>query len=147
MTRVVNYLFESGISLSLFALIFLLFLRKETFFRTNRLYLLFSVLFSLALPLIAIPVYTAEPLTLPEITVTPYRNLLETIIVNSRQISGNVENFVISSRMVVGLWLVGVILMTVIIETTENSIKVSTSIYSWHWDRESDLFCIYDERQ
>jgi len=36
--------------------------------------------------------------------------------------------------------------MTVIIETTENSIKVSSSIYSWQWDRKTDLFCIYDER-
>ena len=42
MNSLVNYLLESGISLSLFALSFLLFLRKETFFRTNRLFLLFG---------------------------------------------------------------------------------------------------------
>jgi len=110
----VNYLLESGVSLSLFALVFLLFLRKETFFRANRMYLLMSVLFSLTLPLIAIPVYAPEPLTLPEITVTPYRNLLETIIVGSHHISGNLESYVLSSRLVVNVWLAGVLLMTVI---------------------------------
>ena len=47
MHNLVNYLLESGVSLTLFALVYLLFLRRETFFRTNRLFLLFSVLFSL----------------------------------------------------------------------------------------------------
>jgi TonB family protein len=108
MNSMVNYLLESGISLSLFAAVFLLFLRKETFFRTNRLFLLVSVLFSLMLPLLVIPVYAPDPVTLPEITVTPYRNLLETVIINSHQLSGNVENFVISSQFLVNIWLLGV---------------------------------------
>jgi TonB family protein len=114
MNSLVNYLLESGISLSLFALSFLLFLRKETFFRTNRMFLLLSVTFSLLLPLVAIPVYTAVPTTLPEVTVTPYRNLLETVMISSRKISGTVESFVLSSRFLVMLWLAGVIIMTLI---------------------------------
>jgi TonB family protein len=114
MNSLVNYLLESGISLSLFALAFLLFLRKETFFRTNRMFLLLSVTFSLLLPMIAIPVYTAVPTTLPEVTVTPYRNLLETVIISSQKISGTVESFVLSSRLLVMLWLAGVIIMTLI---------------------------------
>lgn len=114
MNSLVNFLLESGISLSLFALAFLLFLRKETFFRTNRLFLLLSVTFSLLLPLVAIPVYTAVPTTLPEITVTPYRNLLETVIISSHKISGTVESFVLSSRLLVMLWLAGVVVMTLI---------------------------------
>jgi TonB family protein len=112
MNSMVNYLLESGISLSLFAAVFLLFLRKETFFRTNRLFLLSSVIFSLILPLVAIPVYAPVPQTLPEVTVTPYRNLLEAVIISTRQISGNVENFVLSSRLLVNLWLTGVLVMT-----------------------------------
>ncbi len=114
MHNLVNYLLESGISLTLFALVYVLFLRKETFFRTNRLFLLFSVLFSLLLPLLAIPVLAPRPVTLPEVTVTPYRNLLETVLVERQRFSGNVEQFVISSRLIVNLWIAGVLVMSVI---------------------------------
>jgi hypothetical protein len=49
------YLVESGICLGLFYLIFRIFLSQETFFRTNRLYLLFSIPFSFIIPLINMP--------------------------------------------------------------------------------------------
>ncbi len=114
MVNPVNFLLESGVSLTLFSLVYLLFLRKETFFRTNRLFLLFSVLFSLLLPLLAIPVLAPQPVILPEVTVTPYRNLLETVLVERQRFSGNVEQFVISSRMIVNLWLAGVLVMAII---------------------------------
>ena len=114
MVNPVNYLLESGVSLALFALVFVLFLRKETFFVTNRLFLLISVLFSLLLPLFAIPVLAPQPVVLPEVTVTPYRNLLETVLVERHRFSGNVEQFVVSSRLIVNLWLSGVLVMTII---------------------------------
>lgn len=114
MHNLVNYLLESGVSLTLFALVYMLFLRKETFFRTNRLFLLFSVLFSLLLPLLVIPVLAPQPVLLPEVTVTPYRNLLETVLVERQRFSGNVEQFVISSRLIVNIWLSGVLVMLVI---------------------------------
>ena len=114
MHNLVNYLLESGVSLTLFALVYLLFLRRETFFRTNRLFLLFSVLFSLLLPLLAIPVLAPRAVILPEVTVTPYRNLLETVLVERQRFSGNVEQFVISSRLIVNLWLAGVLVMAII---------------------------------
>ncbi len=114
MSNLVNFLMESGISLSAFALVFLFFLRRETYFSTNRLFILFSVLFSLLLPLLAIPFYPSGPVTLSEVTVTPYRNLLETVIVSSHRLSGNVERFVISSRLVANLWISGVSIMSVI---------------------------------
>ncbi|HNU77152.1 MAG TPA: M56 family metallopeptidase [Prolixibacteraceae bacterium] len=114
MHNLVNYLLESGVSLTLFALVYLLFLRRETFFRTNRLFLLFSVLFSLLLPLLAIPVLAPRAVILPEVTVTPYRNLLETVLVERQRFSGNVEQFVISSRLIVNLWLAGVLAMAII---------------------------------
>ncbi len=114
MNNLVNYLLESGISLTLFALIYLLFLQKETYFGTNRFFLLFSVLFSLILPLISIPILAPRPVILPEVTVTPYRNLLETVLVERENLSGNVARFVISSRLVVILWLSGVVVMALI---------------------------------
>ncbi|MBP7504912.1 MAG: M56 family metallopeptidase [Prolixibacteraceae bacterium] len=114
MHNLVNYLLESGISLTLFALVYILLLRRETFFGTNRLFLLFSVLFSLLLPLLVIPVLAPKPVVLPEVTVTPYRNLLETVIVERENLSMDVERLVVSSRMVVMLWLAGVGVMTLI---------------------------------
>jgi hypothetical protein len=48
------YLVESGICLGLFYLIYRIFLSKETFFRTNRLYLLFAIPLSFIIPLINI---------------------------------------------------------------------------------------------
>lgn len=52
MSRLLLYLFESGLCLSLLYLVYLLFLRKETFFRFNRLYLLSSMGISLLIPLV-----------------------------------------------------------------------------------------------
>lgn len=39
-TTVVNFMLESGISLVILAVVYLLFLRRETFFMFNRVYLL-----------------------------------------------------------------------------------------------------------
>ncbi len=114
MNNLVNYLMESGISLSLLALLYLFFLRKETFFRTNRLFLLISVLFSLLLPLLTIPVFTPQPVLLSEITVTPYRNLLETVVITSHRISGDVESFLLSSKLIVLVYLAGVLVMSLL---------------------------------
>ena len=111
MNSLVNYIMESGISLSLFALIYLFFLRKETFFRTNRLFLLLSVAFSLVLPLLTIPVYAPEPLSLPQVTVTPYANLLETVVVRTHHLAGEVESFVISSKLILELYFTGLAIM------------------------------------
>jgi hypothetical protein len=57
MNSTVNFLLESGISLSLLATIYVLFLRKETFFGLNRLFLLGSLLFSVVLPFLKFRVY------------------------------------------------------------------------------------------
>ena len=55
MTNILLYLVESGICLGLFYIIYRIFLSRETFFRTNRLYLLFAIPLSFILPLINIP--------------------------------------------------------------------------------------------
>jgi len=58
------YLVESGICLGLLYLIYRIFLSNETFFRTNRLYLLFSIPISFIIPLINMPspFLTAPPM-------------------------------------------------------------------------------------
>jgi hypothetical protein len=55
MTNFLLYLVESGVCLGLFYIIYRIFLSGETFFRTNRLYLLFAIPLSFILPLINIP--------------------------------------------------------------------------------------------
>jgi TonB family protein len=108
MTSFVNYLIESGISLSLFALVYFLFLRRETFFSINRWFLLFSIGFSAILPLLRIPFYTPQPTVLAEVTVTPYVNLLSVITVYGTGFTQNAETFVLSYSLFGYLYLFGV---------------------------------------
>ena len=108
MNGAVNFIIESGVSLSLLAIIYVLFLRRETFFRTNRLFLLGSLLFSVVLPLIRFRVFAPRPVTLAEVTVTPYQNLLETITVYSHGFSGNIEKAILSTQILIYIYIAGV---------------------------------------
>jgi len=63
MTNFLLYLVESGICLGLFYLVYWAFLRKETFFAINRLFLMLSIPLSFLIPLINLPspLKTAPP--------------------------------------------------------------------------------------
>ena len=113
MTSFVNYLIESGISLSLFALVYFLFLRRETFFSINRWFLLVSIGFSAVLPLLHIPFYTPQPTVLAEVTVTPYVNLLSTITIYGAGFTQTAETFVLTYSLVGYAYLIGVILFSI----------------------------------
>ncbi len=52
MSLLVNYIIESTISLSVFYIFYELFLKRDTWFRFNRYYLLFGLIFSFILPLL-----------------------------------------------------------------------------------------------
>ena len=109
-TTVVNFMFESGISLAIFALVYLLFLRKETFFGLNRIYLLGSVCFSMLLPFIHFQVNSGMPsVMLDEVTITAtgYQNLLQTVFVYSTTLSGAVEKAVQSVGLIRFIYLLG----------------------------------------
>jgi TonB family protein len=111
MNNWVNFIVESGVSLSVFALIYLLFLRRETFFRLNRFYLLISLAFSVLLPFLKLRVYDPQPVMLSEITVTPYRNLMEAVTIYGRDFSGTVEQTISSSRVIVMVYLLGLLFL------------------------------------
>ncbi|BBE20323.1 regulatory sensor-transducer, BlaR1/MecR1 family [Aquipluma nitroreducens] len=113
MTSFVNYLIESGISLSLFALVYFLFLRRETFFSINRWFLLVSIGFSAVLPLLHIPFYTPQPTLLAEVTVTPYVNLLSTITIYGSGFTHEAETLVLSYSLFGYVYLIGVVLFAV----------------------------------
>ena len=55
MNNLITILAESGISLAIFYIIYLVFLRKDTFFNRNRTFLTFSIILSVIIPLIRIP--------------------------------------------------------------------------------------------
>ena len=109
MNNAVNFIIESGVSLSLLAIIYVFFLRKETFFRINRLYLLGSILFSLILPFLKFRIFSPQSVLLSEITVTPYRNMIEAVTVYSRDFSGAVEQAIVSTDLLVIAYVVGVL--------------------------------------
>ncbi len=109
MNNAVNFIIESGVSLSVFALIFILFLRRETFFKLNRLFLLSSILFSVVLPFLKFRIYNTDPVVLTEITVTPYRNLIEAVTVYGKDLSGSVEQAILSTNFIIFIYVSGVV--------------------------------------
>lgn len=111
MNSAVNFILESGISLSLFSLIYVLFLRKETFFKLNRFFLLGSVLFSVVLPFLRFQIFNANPVMLAEVTVTPYRNLIEAVTVYGKDLSGSIEEAILSADAIIFVYLTGLVFL------------------------------------
>ncbi|MEM9546906.1 MAG: M56 family metallopeptidase [Bacteroidota bacterium] len=58
-----QYLLESSFCLAVFYLFYLIFLKKETYFQFNRLYLLGTALLSLSIPLLNVDFHTASAIT------------------------------------------------------------------------------------
>lgn len=107
MNSMINFLLESGISLSLLVMVYILFLRKETFFKLNRVFLLGSLFFSVLLPIIKIRILEPQPVMLSEITVTPYQNLLEAVTVYGKGITLTVEQAVLSVNLLIWVYFIG----------------------------------------
>src|SRR4030042_2294445 len=63
----IAYILKSSLSLLLLFGLYWFLLRKEKLFRFNRFFLIFSVIFSLIIPVITIPVYTTEDKSSSEI--------------------------------------------------------------------------------
>jgi TonB family protein len=113
MISAVNFLFESGISLAAFSLIYIFLLRKETFFKLNRIFLLGSIIFSIILPFLKLRIYEANPVMLTEITILPYRNLIEAVTVYGKDLSGTIEKAILSADFIIVIYLSGVALFLV----------------------------------
>jgi len=116
-TTFVNFMFESGISLSLFAIVYLVFLRKETFFVLNRIYLLGSVCFSVLLPFIHFQVNSSMPsVMLDEVTITAkgYEYLLQTVFVYRSDLSGVIEKTIQSLGPIRFIYLLGTVIFSLV---------------------------------
>ncbi len=109
MNSAVNFILESGVSLSLLAIIYVFFLRKETFFKLNRFFLLGSVLFSVVLPFLKFRILEPKSVMLAEITVTPYQNLVGAVTIYSHDFTGSVEHAILSANFILLAYLAGVV--------------------------------------
>lgn len=88
-----EFLIKSAISMAVLFLLYKLFLEKEKMHRFNRFYLLFSLLFSLCLPFITIPIYISiptipieNPVTVSNIVMSPQiqYNVAPTVVVQPK---------------------------------------------------------------
>lgn len=116
-TTVVNFVFESGFSLTIFTLVYLLFLRRETFFFLNRIYLMAAVFFSVLLPFVHFQVSNAMPsVMLDEVTVTAmrYQNLLQTVTVYGNRLSGAIEQTIQSIGLIRLIYLSGTLIFVLV---------------------------------
>lgn len=117
-TTITNILVESGISLGIFTCLYLLFLRKETYFLLNRVYLMVSVIFSLLLPFINFPIASKiGTFMLGEVTVTSanYQNLLQTVTVYGTRITGVLEETVTTFAFIRYTYLAGVMFFSLLL--------------------------------
>ncbi len=107
MNSFINYIIESGISLGLLSIIYFIFLRNETFFKANRLFLLFSVIFSSILPLLHLKIYQSGGSVLSSNTGSGTQNILETVTVYRTGLSGSLADILSASHLVVFGYLTG----------------------------------------
>ncbi len=100
------YLMQSAFCLAALYLIYWLFLRKDTFFRANRFYLISSLFLSFTLPLFKVPVFYSDP----EVT---YVVILETVNITAENISsGIMNNWTIYQTLLI-IYLTGVVLFLI----------------------------------
>ncbi|MDX9881817.1 MAG: M56 family metallopeptidase [Prolixibacteraceae bacterium] len=101
MNDFINYIIESGASLGMFSLVYLTFLRNETFFRSNRLFLLFAVIFSSVIPLLHLNVFQYSNQSFPLAAGTGEPNMLESVTIYGSGLTGSLVGFIIDSRIIV----------------------------------------------
>lgn len=103
MNTFINYIIESGISLGLLSLVYLAFLRNETFFKANRLFLLGAVVFSTLLPFLHFKIY--QPGSQIVLNATQQgTNMLEAVTVYSTNMSGFLSQLINSNLLIVYLY-------------------------------------------
>lgn len=66
-------------------------------------------MFSVVLPFLKFRVYEPKANMLAEVTVTPYRNLMEAVTVYGQDFSGAVVQSISSSKIIIGLYLLGLV--------------------------------------
>ena len=79
----------------------------------NRLFLIGAVLFSVVLPLLKFRIFISQTVELSEVTVTPYRNLIESVTIYGKDLSATVENAILSAKIMIWIYLTGVMVLLI----------------------------------
>ena len=118
--NLIQYVIESGVSICLFTVLYLLLLQKETFFKLNRVFLLVTLLFSLLLPLMHFKVYEPIPsVLLDEIVVTPTSYMLETV-----SVYGSLASQTAALTISTNSWLIIIYLLGIIFFSTRTILRI-----------------------
>ncbi|NPA35383.1 MAG: M56 family metallopeptidase [Chlorobi bacterium] len=118
MEFLINFLFESGVSIALLTTVYLFFLRRETFFKQNRIFLITTILFSLLLPFFKLPVPSQQmPVMLPEVTVAPYTDIVGSFMVYGGILSDSFSRVVSATSILGYVYLTGALLFFAIFLT------------------------------
>ena len=104
MSSFVNYILESGVSLGVLALVYFVFLRNQTFFKANRWFLLFSIVFSSVLPLLQFNVWKTQRGT--SLALEGTSQVLETITVSSTGVSNSLIRWLTSSEALITIYFI-----------------------------------------
>lgn len=131
------YLLESSVCIMFFYAFYQLFLRKETFFRFNRLYLQITLLISLIVPLFDWLLSTGSTEAIPVF-------ILDTVVVNAQQIEARTLNTIQSFDMVPYLLVFGSVVFTAIL--LYGLIKTAFIIKSSSLKKEPDVTYVLNDR-
>jgi TonB family protein len=101
------YLLQSAVSLALLYLVFSLFLKRDTFFATNRFFLLFALVFSALVPLVDF-----SSLLIAE-TSTRYYIVLDTITVSPGEMNEVIHSHLNVFQVILVAYLTGAIIFAV----------------------------------
>lgn len=103
-----SYLIESGLSLAVWSVVYLILLRRISAFRGNRYFLLMGLLVSTLVPFFQFSFNPSGPVPAPESAPAVYTILLDAVVVSGKGAARAVENKLISSVYWVIIYLAGV---------------------------------------
>lgn len=106
MDETIRYLLMSGCSLACFYTVYWLFMRRDTTFRINRVYLLAATIISFACPFFPVHFQTTSPLA-------PMAILLDPVIITPEVIKTSTSNHIQWLEIVAVIYLTGVFIFTV----------------------------------
>ncbi|HPS73014.1 MAG TPA: M56 family metallopeptidase [Bacteroidales bacterium] len=106
MDETIRYLLMSGCSLACFYTVYWLFMRRDTTFRINRIYLLAATIISFACPFVPVHFQTTSPLA-------SMAFLLDPVIITPEEIRTSTINHIQWLEIVAVIYLTGVFIFTV----------------------------------
>lgn len=106
MNEIISIVAKSSISIALLYLIYILFLKRDTFFKTNRFYLVITMLFSMIIPFVDFSgLVIREEFT--------YGVLLDPVIITSQGVQASVSSHPGFYQILLAIYLTGVSIFTI----------------------------------